>query len=167
MGSSKLKTFSYCSATSNGAGKTSTINMLTGLSRITSGNIRIKGIDTGREMKKVQQFIGIVPGESNLYPELSDFENLCFCASLYGVKKKEREREMIFLCGLFIPLETLPVVIRPLAYVLPLTYGADVLKYAISGANLFSPWLSIILLIIFAAGLFVYSIMSVREKWIK
>jgi len=74
---------------------------------------------------------------------------------------------MIFLCGLFIPLETLPVVIRPLAYVLPLTYGADMLKYAINGENLFSPWLSIILLIIFAAGLFVYSIMSVREKWIK
>src|SRR5690554_3778183 len=75
----------------NGAGKTSTINMLTGLSRITSGNIRIKGVDTGREMKKVQQLIGVVPGESNLYPELSGFENLCFCASLYGVKKKDRK----------------------------------------------------------------------------
>src|SRR5690554_4590853 len=77
----------------NGAGKTTTINMLTGLSRISSGSIRIKGIDTSREMKKVQQLTGVVPGESNLYPELSGFENLCFCASLYGVKKKERERE--------------------------------------------------------------------------
>jgi predicted nucleotidyltransferase len=33
--------------------------------------------------------IGVVPDESNLYPELSGFDNLCFCAALYGMGKKE------------------------------------------------------------------------------
>jgi ABC-2 type transport system ATP-binding protein len=36
--------------------------------------------------------IGIVPDESNLYPELSGFDNLCFCASLYGMRKTERRK---------------------------------------------------------------------------
>ena len=35
--------------------------------------------------------IGVVPDESSLYPELTGFDNLCFCAALYGMKKKERE----------------------------------------------------------------------------
>ncbi|NLA04976.1 MAG: ABC transporter permease, partial [Firmicutes bacterium] len=35
---------------------------------------------------------------------------------------------MLFLCGLFIPITSLPVFIRPLSYALPLTYGADILK---------------------------------------
>ncbi|MFW6288006.1 MAG: ABC transporter ATP-binding protein, partial [bacterium] len=74
----------------NGAGKTTTINMLTGLSRITSGKIKINGQTA---VKKVQETIGVVPSESNLYPELDGFDNLCFCASLYGMKREERERE--------------------------------------------------------------------------
>jgi len=35
--------------------------------------------------------MSIVPDESNLYPELNGFENLCFCASLYGMRRRERE----------------------------------------------------------------------------
>ncbi|HLV09826.1 MAG TPA: ATP-binding cassette domain-containing protein [Halanaerobiales bacterium] len=65
----------------NGAGKTTTINILTGLSWITSGKIKINGQTV---IKKVQRTIGVVPSESNLYPELDGFDNLCFCASLYG-----------------------------------------------------------------------------------
>ncbi len=75
----------------NGAGKTSTINMLTGLSRPTSGSVQIYGIDGIREIKRVQQFIGVVPDESNLYDEMNGFENLCFCASLYGIGKADRQ----------------------------------------------------------------------------
>jgi ABC-2 type transport system ATP-binding protein len=33
----------------------------------------------------------VVPDESNLYPELTGFENLCFCAALYGLAKAERQ----------------------------------------------------------------------------
>jgi len=68
----------------NGAGKTSTINMMIGLSRPTSGQIIIDGIDAIKNIKKVQRIIGIVPDENNLYDEMNGFDNLCFCASLYG-----------------------------------------------------------------------------------
>jgi ABC-2 type transport system ATP-binding protein len=75
----------------NGAGKTTTINMLTGLARPTSGEITIAGYDGIKHIKKVQQLIGIVPDESNLYDEMSGFDNMTFCASLYGMKKEVRE----------------------------------------------------------------------------
>lgn len=75
----------------NGAGKTSTINMMIGLSRPTDGIITINGIDVRKQTKKAQSIMGIVPDESNLYDEMDGFENLCFCASLYGMKKEERE----------------------------------------------------------------------------
>jgi ABC-2 type transport system ATP-binding protein len=75
----------------NGAGKTTTINMLTGLARPTAGTIRYFGRDVTRNVKKVQHLMGVVPDESNLYPELTGHENLCFCASLYGMPKSERE----------------------------------------------------------------------------
>ena len=75
----------------NGAGKTSTINMIIGLSRPTQGEIIIDGIDARRQPKKAQAIMGIVPDESNLYNEMDGFENLCFCASLYGMRKEKRE----------------------------------------------------------------------------
>jgi ABC-2 type transport system ATP-binding protein len=74
----------------NGAGKTTTINMLTGLARPTSGSIEIAGEDGIKNIKKVQQIIGIVPDESNLYDEMNGFDNLVFCASLYGLDKEKR-----------------------------------------------------------------------------
>jgi len=75
----------------NGAGKTTTINMLTGLARPDTGKIRIAGIDCTGNPKAAQHLTGVVPDESNLYPELTGFDNLCFCAALYGMKKEKRE----------------------------------------------------------------------------
>lgn len=75
----------------NGAGKTTTINMLTGLATITSGSVILAGLDYISGIKKAQQLIGIVPDESNLYEELSGFQNLSFCAALYGMPKQRRE----------------------------------------------------------------------------
>ncbi len=75
----------------NGAGKTTTINMLTGLARPDGGTIHIGGIDCSRKPRSAQHLIGVVPDESNLYPELSGFDNLCFCAALYGMDKAERQ----------------------------------------------------------------------------
>jgi ABC-2 type transport system ATP-binding protein len=87
----------------NGAGKTTTINILTGLARPDSGTIRIAGIDCTLNPKAAQHLVGIVPDESNLYPELTGFENLGFCAALYGMEKKQREaraRELLETFGL-------------------------------------------------------------------
>jgi ABC-2 type transport system ATP-binding protein len=75
----------------NGAGKTTTINMLTGLARPNAGIIRIAGIDCSRDPKAAQKLMGVVPDESNLYPELTGFENLCFCGALYGMARRDRE----------------------------------------------------------------------------
>jgi len=87
----------------NGAGKTTTINMLTGLARPDEGTIRIAGIDCSAHPKAAQHLIGIVPDESNLYPELTGFENLSFCGALYGMRRGEREgraRRLLEVFGL-------------------------------------------------------------------
>jgi ABC-2 type transport system ATP-binding protein len=74
----------------NGAGKTTTINMLTGLARPDAGLIRIAGINCTRKPRSAQHLMGIVPDESNLYPELSGRDNLLFCAALYGMDRTTR-----------------------------------------------------------------------------
>ena len=65
--------------------------MLTGLARPDAGTIHIAGIDCTVKPRAAQHLIGVVPDESNLYPELSGFDNLCFCAALYGMGKTERQ----------------------------------------------------------------------------
>jgi ABC-2 type transport system ATP-binding protein len=87
----------------NGAGKTTTINMLIGLARPDAGSIQISGLDCSRNPKAAQHLIGVVPDESNLYPELTGFDNLCFCAALYGMGKQARQaraRELLATFGL-------------------------------------------------------------------
>ncbi|MBM3285587.1 MAG: ABC transporter ATP-binding protein [Candidatus Aminicenantes bacterium] len=87
----------------NGAGKTTTINMLTGLARPDDGRIQIAGIDCSRNPKAAQHLVGVVPDESNLYPELTGFDNLCFCAALQGMRKEPRQaraRELLKMFGL-------------------------------------------------------------------
>ena len=73
---------------------------------------------------------------------------------------------MIFLCGLFIPLTQMPAVIRPLSFVLPLTYGVDILKTAINNDGYIPMGVSFIVLIAFGLFLFLFSIRNVKRKWI-
>jgi len=73
---------------------------------------------------------------------------------------------MIFLCGLFFPISALPVFLKPLAYALPLTYGADMLHGAIHGANIMSFPLDLAILVAFCAALFGISLRNIRRKWI-
>jgi len=77
----------------NGAGKTTTINILTGLARPDGGTVRIAGIDCSRRPQAAQRLMGVVPDESNLYPELTGLENLSFCGALYGMTKRAREAQ--------------------------------------------------------------------------
>jgi ABC-2 type transport system ATP-binding protein len=74
----------------NGAGKTTTIRMLTGLTKPTSGTATISGKDCVKEGLAVRQTIGVVSETSNLYNELSAWDNLQFIGGLYGVDKSTR-----------------------------------------------------------------------------
>jgi ABC-2 type transport system permease protein len=73
---------------------------------------------------------------------------------------------MVFLCGLFLPIGQLPVVLRPVAYVLPLTYGADILHGAVTGQNTMPFSLDFLALGLFCAGLFSISLRNIRRRWI-
>ena len=74
----------------NGAGKTTTLRIITGLSRATRGEAYVFGHSVRKEEIWVKEHIGVVPEISNLYPELSVFDNLIFIGQLYGLPKKER-----------------------------------------------------------------------------
>ncbi len=81
----------------NGAGKTTTINMLTGLARPDSGRLSIAGIECTGNVKAAQHLIGVVPDESNLYPELTGLDNLAFCGALYGMGRTARKERAALL----------------------------------------------------------------------
>jgi ABC-2 type transport system permease protein len=73
---------------------------------------------------------------------------------------------MIFLCGLFFPVSSLPVLLRPVSYAMPLTYGADLLHGAVSGSNTMPAWVDLAVLTLFCSILFLVSLRNIRRKWI-
>jgi ABC-2 type transport system permease protein len=73
---------------------------------------------------------------------------------------------MLFLCGLFLPISSLPVFLRPLSYLLPLTYGTDMLSGSIIGTSMLSPILCVLILLAFTTVLFVFCQYNIRKKWI-
>jgi len=73
---------------------------------------------------------------------------------------------MIFLCGLFFPVSALPVFLKPIAYALPLTYGADLLHGAVNGGNIMSFPTNLAILTTFCVGLFMVSLRNIRRRWI-
>ena len=88
----------------NGAGKTTTIRMLTGQTKPTSGEALIAGYDIIHEPTKAKESVGIVPEVSNVYDEMSAWDNLIFAAKLYGIPRSERgsrAAELLKLFGLY------------------------------------------------------------------
>ncbi len=73
---------------------------------------------------------------------------------------------MLFLCGLFVPLSSLPGFLRPVSYCLPLTYGTDLLHGAIKGMNTLSPVWCFGMLMAFAAALFLICRHKINRNWI-
>jgi ABC-2 type transport system ATP-binding protein len=87
----------------NGSGKTTTINMVSGLTAPTSGEIRVMGFDLRTHTRQVRQILGAVPQETALYEELSAWANMDFHADLFGIpvsEKKERITKMLELVQL-------------------------------------------------------------------
>jgi len=74
----------------NGAGKTTFINILSGTTIKTSGEVNVWGFDLDTNPRQVRASIGIVPQEVNLDPFFSPRKLLELQAGMYGVKKKDR-----------------------------------------------------------------------------
>ena len=88
----------------NGAGKTTTQRMLTTLLEPTEGCITIHGHDLAHDAYPVKRQMGLVPEESNVYTELTAWDNLMFTAKLYRVGRAERAaraRELLEVFGLW------------------------------------------------------------------
>ena len=75
----------------NGAGKTTAIKILCGLSSPTSGKLTVGGFDIYTEREKIKKNIGYMSQKFSLYDDLTVFENIRFYAGIYGLRKKEIE----------------------------------------------------------------------------
>jgi len=85
----------------NGAGKSTTINMLLGFHSPDSGTVKIDQKETSKETAKVRQLIGYIPENVNLYPYLTGLENLDYFCKLAGLKYSKTElQEFLATCGL-------------------------------------------------------------------
>lgn len=73
---------------------------------------------------------------------------------------------MLFLCGLFIPIGSLPPYLRPLSFFLPLTYGTDMLRGLVTGNNIMSLQLSAAVMVLFSSALFALCHRNIHRKWI-
>lgn len=76
----------------SGAGKTTTVRMLTGAIAPTQGTIRVMGEDPLHFRRRTRERIGYMPQQFALYPDLTARENVDFVASLFGVLWRTRHR---------------------------------------------------------------------------
>lgn len=76
---------------SNGAGKTTTIRALVGLTRPTSGTVRVAGFDVWRDPVKAKAAFGYIPDRPYLYGKLTARELLRFVGQLYQVPNSDTE----------------------------------------------------------------------------
>lgn len=82
----------------NGAGKTTAIKILTGLSHPTSGSVEVAGIDVSRYPERVKKRIGYMSQAFSMYNDMTVKENFRFYGGVYGLSKKEiRERTDYYL----------------------------------------------------------------------
>ena len=87
----------------DGAGKTTTLRMLSGAIAPTSGSITIDGIDITRDPERVRERLGYMPQRFSLYGDLTVQENLDFYADLFSVAREvlaERTRRLLEFSGL-------------------------------------------------------------------
>ncbi|ASJ57220.1 export ABC transporter ATP-binding protein [Brevibacillus formosus] len=87
----------------NGAGKSTTINMIASLLRVTKGEIILLGKNIEKHSKFAKMNIGIVPQDIAIYEDMTAYENVRFFAGLYGLRGsllRERTEEALEFVGL-------------------------------------------------------------------
>ncbi|SDL33400.1 ATP-binding cassette domain-containing protein [Arthrobacter sp. ok362] len=84
----------------NGSGKTTTVNMISGLSRPTSGAITVLGINMLTDPRRIRRSLGTVPQENALYEELTAEANLRFHADLFDVPRQGLDKRITSLLEL-------------------------------------------------------------------
>ena len=84
----------------NGSGKTTAINIISGLSQPTSGSVRVLGYDVARNARAARGRLGVVPQETALYEELSAWRNMVFHVELYNVPRGQRDQRITDLLRL-------------------------------------------------------------------
>lgn len=85
----------------NGAGKTTAMRMLCGLSRPSDGSARVAGYDVYREAEQVKRHIGYMSQKFSLYDDLTVYENLKLFGGIYGMSvRKIRDKADILLAEL-------------------------------------------------------------------
>jgi ABC-2 type transport system ATP-binding protein len=88
----------------SGAGKTTTIRLITGAIDPTGGEVRVLGEDPRRFRRQTRERIGYMPQLFTLYPDLTADENVDFVASLFGMlvrRRRRRVREVLQLVELW------------------------------------------------------------------
>jgi len=82
----------------NGAGKTTAIKMLTGISNPTSGKAKVAGFDVFNQAEDIKKNIGYMSQKFALYDDLTVKENITFFGGIYGLSRaqiKEKTEELI------------------------------------------------------------------------
>jgi len=84
----------------DGAGKSTTIRLIAGLTDADSGTVTVLGHLQETEHSKVRDSIGYMPQQYSLYGDLSVQENMEFFGRLFGLKRKERHEQIDHLLNL-------------------------------------------------------------------
>ncbi|MFZ4056881.1 MAG: ABC transporter ATP-binding protein [Ferruginibacter sp.] len=92
---SKGEIFGFLGA--NGAGKTTAMKMLCGLSLPSSGTATVAGFDIYKDNEKIKKNIGYMSQKFSLYEDLTVKENIRFYAGIYGLSNKQIESKINFL----------------------------------------------------------------------
>jgi len=88
---------------SNGAGKSTTMNILCGVLNQTEGNVYIDGINIRKKPEEAKKLLGFLPQSAPLHLELTVEEYLVYCAAIRDVEKKQVKKavdEVMEKCGL-------------------------------------------------------------------
>ncbi len=85
----------------NGSGKTTTIKMITGIYRPTSGSVSVGGFDLAADPEKAKAIIGYIPDEPFVYEQLTGWEFLNFVGTIFGIPRAERQARIEKLMNTF------------------------------------------------------------------